>query len=49
MSEKDLRKAEARTKEALIEAMSAVLPAVTVRDARGFFEPDGYGIPVRCL
>src|SRR5215207_5914571 len=32
-----LRRAEARTRKALIEAMGRALPAVTVRDARGFF------------
>ncbi len=37
-----LRKAEARTREALIEAMGAALSAVTARDARGFFEHCGY-------
>jgi transposase len=33
-----LRKAEARSREALLEAMGKVLEAVTARDARGFFE-----------
>lgn len=37
-----LRKASARTKEALIEAMSAALSAVTAEDALGFFEHAGY-------
>jgi transposase len=37
-----LRKAEARSREALVEAMSKALDAVTARDARGFFEHCGY-------
>jgi transposase len=37
-----LRKAEARNREALVEAMGKVLEAVTARDARGFIEHCGY-------
>ena len=37
-----LRRAEARTREALIEAMGAALDAVTVSDAQGFFDHCGY-------
>lgn len=37
-----LRKAGARTREALVEALGAALDAVTVRDARGFLEHCGY-------
>ena len=37
-----LRKAGARTHEALIEAMGRALEAVTASDARGFFEHRGY-------
>ncbi len=37
-----LRKAQARTKEALIEALGAAISAVTAGDARGFFEHCGY-------
>jgi transposase len=37
-----LRKAGARTREALIEAMGQALEAVTVSDVRGFFEHRGY-------
>jgi transposase len=37
-----LRRAEARTHEALIEAMGAAISAVTARDALGFFEHCGY-------
>ena len=38
-----LRRAEARTREALIEAMGQALDAVTARDVRGFFTHCGYG------
>lgn len=37
-----LRKAEARSREALIEAIGQALDAITCRDARGFFEHCGY-------
>ena len=37
-----MRKAEARTHEALIGAMGRALDAVTVQDARGFFGHCGY-------
>jgi transposase len=37
-----LRKAEARTREALVEAMGRALSAVSARDARGFFGHCGY-------
>jgi transposase len=37
-----LRKAAARTKEALVEAIGAALSAVSAADARGFFEHAGY-------
>jgi transposase len=37
-----LRRAEGRTREALIEAMGIALSAVTARDARGFFVHCGY-------
>ncbi len=37
-----MRKAEARSREALVEAMGQALDAVTARDARGFFEHCGY-------
>jgi transposase len=37
-----LRRAQARTREALIEAMGQALSAVTVADSRGFFEYCGY-------
>jgi transposase len=44
-----IRKAEARTREALVEAMGAAISAVTARDARGFFEHCGYATPVQSL
>jgi transposase len=42
-----LRKAEARSREALIEAMGRALDAITPRDAKGFFEYCGYRLPVQ--
>jgi transposase len=37
-----LRKAAARSKEALVEAIGAALSAITTADAKGFFEHAGY-------
>lgn len=37
-----LRKAESRSREALLEAIGAAISAVTDQDARGFFEHCGY-------
>lgn len=37
-----MRKAGARTREALLEAMGRALDALTASDARGFFEHRGY-------
>ena len=37
-----MRRAEARTREALIEAMGSALEAVSAGDARGFFGHCGY-------
>jgi transposase len=37
-----LRKAAARTKEALIEAIAAAISAITAEDNRGYFEHAGY-------
>ena len=37
-----LRKASARTKEALVEAIGAALSEISAQDARGFFEHAGY-------
>jgi transposase len=44
-----LCKAEARTKEALVEAIGWALSAVTSRDARAFFEHCGYRTSVQSL
>jgi transposase len=38
-----LKKAAARTRGALIEAMAEALAAVTPEDARGWFAHSGYG------
>jgi transposase len=44
-----LRKAESRTREALVEAIGAAISTVTAKDARGFFEHCGYGMVVQSL
>ena len=44
-----VRKAEARTREALVEAIGSALCAVTTGDVRGFFEHCGYRVPVQSL
>ena len=44
-----VREAEARTKEALVEAIGLALSAVSSRDARAFFEHCGYSMPVQSL
>jgi transposase len=44
-----LRKAQARTREALIEALGVAISAVTARDAWGFFEHGGYRLPGQLL
>ena len=44
-----LRKAQARTRQALIEALGAAISTVTARDARGFLEHGGYHVPVHLL
>ena len=44
-----LRRAEARGREALVEAMDAALSAVSSRDAKGFFEHRGYRLLVQQL
>jgi transposase len=44
-----LRRAGARTHEALMKAMGRALEAVTVRDTRGFFEHCGYCVLGRAL
>jgi transposase len=42
-----LRKVEARSREALLEAIGAAISAVSDRDARGFFEHCGYRTTVQ--
>ena len=44
-----LRKAGARTKEALVEAIGATLSAVTAADVQGFFEHAGYRLTAHLL
>jgi len=44
-----VRKAEARTKGALIEAIGSALTAVTSGNARSFFEHGGYRTSVQSL
>jgi transposase len=44
-----VRKAEARTREALVKVIGSALSAVTTEDARGFFEHCGYQMPVQSL
>jgi transposase len=44
-----LRRSEARTREALIEAMGAALSAVSARDASGFFGHCGYRTAAQLL
>ena len=41
-----LRIAEARSRQALVEAMGRAVDAITSRDARGFFEHCGYQLQV---
>ena len=42
-----LRRAESRSREALVEAMGAALSAITVQDASGFFRHCGYRTPAQ--
>jgi transposase len=42
-----LRKVEARSREALLEAIGAAISAVTAKDAHGFFEHCGYRAAVQ--
>jgi transposase len=44
-----VRKAQARTREALVEAIGSALSAVTSEDVRGFFEHCGYRMSVQSL
>jgi transposase len=41
-----MRKAEARSREALLEAMGKAISALSAEDARGFFEHCGYRVMV---
>jgi transposase len=44
-----LRKSEARTREALVEAIGAAISAVTAKDACSFFKHCGYAMSVQSL
>lgn len=44
-----LRQGEARSREALVEAMGAALDAITVGDARGYFKHAGYRMQAQPL
>ena len=44
-----LRKAKARTREALVEATGHALEAITPQDIRGFYADCGYRTPVQSL
>ena len=44
-----LRRVEARTRDALVEALGPAISSVTEEDARSFFEHCGYGTPVQSL
>jgi len=44
-----LRKAEARTREALVDAIDPAISSITEEDAWGFFEHCGYATPVQSL
>ena len=44
-----MRKAEARSREALLEAMSTAISALSAQDARGFLEHCGYRMSVQSL
>jgi transposase len=44
-----LRKAQARSREALVEGMGRALDAITPWEVKGFFEHCGYRLPVQPL
>lgn len=44
-----LRRAQARTREALDEAMTTALATITAADARGWFAHCGYSIPAQLI
>ena len=44
-----LRKAQARSREALVEVLGRAISAVSAMDAQGFFKHSGYRLPVHLL
>jgi transposase len=44
-----LRNAQARSREALVEALGRAISAISAMDARGFFKHGGYRLPVHLL
>jgi transposase len=44
-----LRKAEARSREDLVDALGKTISAISAKDARGFLEHCGYAMPVQSL
>jgi hypothetical protein len=44
-----LRKAQARSREALVEALGRAISAISAMDAWGFFKHSGYRQPVHLL
>ena len=44
-----VRRAGARTKDALIDVLSEALSAISVQDARGYFEHAGYRLRAQLL
>jgi transposase len=44
-----VRKAEARTREALVEAIGRGISMVTAEDTQGYFDHCGYTTPVQLL
>ena len=44
-----IRKAQVRSREALLEAIGAAISALSAQDARGFFEHCGYRVEVQPL
>jgi transposase len=46
---RSLRKVQARTREALVEALGRAISAISAMDVRGFFKHGGYRLPVHLL
>jgi hypothetical protein len=44
-----LRKAQVRSREALVEAFGIAISAISAMDARGLFKHGGYRLPVHLL